>query len=51
LNKERRNPRFIGDEIWRYQILLRKEEYHSGVSLAHFAPIIVNNLGLEKTFI
>lgn len=28
LNKKRKKPRVIGDEVWRFQILLRKEEYH-----------------------
>ncbi|MEZ9799006.1 serine O-acetyltransferase [Vibrio cyclitrophicus] len=28
LNKVLKKPRIIGDEVWRFQILLRKEEYH-----------------------
>jgi serine O-acetyltransferase len=28
MEKIRRRPRIVGDEIWRFQILLRKEEYY-----------------------
>lgn len=28
LNKSIKKPRLIGDEVWRFQIYLRKEEYH-----------------------
>lgn len=31
LNIKRRRPKFLGDEIWRYQIALRKHEYYTNV--------------------
>ena len=27
LNIKRKNPKFFGDEIWKFEILLRKNEY------------------------
>lgn len=31
LNKRRKRPRIVGDEVWVFQVLLRKEEYHTNV--------------------
>lgn len=31
LNIKRRRPKFLGDEIWRYQIALRKHEHYTNV--------------------
>lgn len=53
LNKKRRNPRFIGDEVWRYQILLRKEEYHHNVSnklFAFYYKVRRHRLGIRLGF-
>lgn len=53
LNKKRRNPRFIGDEIWIYQILLRKEEYHHNVSnklFAFYYKVRRHRLGIRLGF-
>ena len=49
-NKKRKKPRIIGDEVWKYQILLRKEEYHTNVNnkyVAFYYKVIRHKLGIK----
>jgi len=53
LNKTRKTPRLIGDEVWRFQILLRKEEYHFNCGhkvRAFFYKIARHRLGVRLGF-
>ena len=34
LRAKTKKPRFMSDEIWRFQILLRKREYHNKTKIA-----------------
>ncbi|EJG1636725.1 serine acetyltransferase [Vibrio alginolyticus] len=53
LNKARRKPRLIGDEVWIFQRLLRYEEYHTNNShriRAMIYKIIRHRLGIKLGF-
>jgi serine O-acetyltransferase len=53
LNKKRKSPRLIGDEVWKYQILLRKEEYFNNTGKRYRAflfKIFRHRLGLKLGF-
>lgn len=53
LNKKRIRPRLIGDEVWVYQILLRKEEYYQNTNKkfrAFLYKVRRHRLGLKLGF-
>jgi serine O-acetyltransferase len=53
LNKMRKKPRMIGDEVWIFQILLRKEEYNLNCGnkfLSLFYKIRRHRLGVKLGF-
>lgn len=56
LNIHRSKPRLFGDEIWRYEIALRKREYYTNVScfggkfLRRYWHIVHRILGLNLGF-
>ncbi|MBY8155781.1 serine acetyltransferase [Vibrio fluvialis] len=53
LNKKNTKPRIVGDEVWRFQILLRKEEYHLNNKNKYrfiFYKILRHRLGIKLGF-
>jgi serine O-acetyltransferase len=53
LNKMRKKPRLVGDEVWRFQILLRKEEYYVNIGnklLALYYKVRRHKLGVSLGF-
>lgn len=53
LNKPTKRPRLIGDEVWRYQILLRKEEYFYNTGRKYrywFFKVLRHRLGINLGF-
>lgn len=53
LNKKTISPRVVGDEVWKFQILLRKEEYHTNVGnrfLALYYKVRRHKLGVLLGF-
>ena len=40
-NKSRKHPSLFGDDVWRFQILLRKTEYHVNSSRTPFGKLIM----------
>ena len=50
LNIEQKRPSFIGDEIWKFEIILRKHEYYTNCSKNIFQKIMKKYYGLRHHY-